>query len=87
MSIYAEHKCPGCGMELSFIVDNGMILRIPSQEEDEKRRKECLSFDFGEGISCWPPPQIVVVGKGPERSAAQILLHPSEPNFLPVEKK
>jgi len=46
MSIFGEHKCPGCGLAMSFIVDNGMILRIPSQEEEDKRRKEFLSWDF-----------------------------------------
>jgi hypothetical protein len=46
MSIYDEHKCPGCGLAMSFIVDNGMILRIPSQEEEDKRRKEILAWDF-----------------------------------------
>ena len=49
MSIYAEHKCPGCGMELSFIVDNGMILRVPSKEEDDAQRRRVMSWDFERG--------------------------------------
>jgi hypothetical protein len=35
-----------------------------------------------------PPPEVIVVSSGPPaRSAADILLHPSEPHFVPVEKK
>jgi hypothetical protein len=46
MSIYGEHKCPECGLAMSFMVDNGMILRIPSQEEEDKCRREILAYDF-----------------------------------------
>ena len=115
MSIFAFHKCPGCGLELEFIVDNGMILRIPSQEEEDKRRKEILSWDFEKGrpaeespprtlvgdLINWfkkhthgksegptSPPEVIVVGSGPpKRSAVEILMHPAEPHFIPVEKK
>jgi len=47
MSIYGKHKCPGCGLAMSFMVDNGMILRIPSQEEEDKCRREIMAYDFG----------------------------------------
>jgi len=44
MSIVATHKCPGCGLAQDFIVDNGMILRIPSQKEEDERRRAVLSW-------------------------------------------
>ena len=49
MSVFGEQKCPGCGLSISFIVDDERILRIPSQEEEDKRDKEILSWDFEKG--------------------------------------
>jgi hypothetical protein len=42
--MFAFHKCPKCNHEMEFLVDNGMILRVPSQEEEDKRNREIRSW-------------------------------------------